>query len=104
MVAGRDLRWRRLCLWNLPVLTLALVTLAVDLSIRNPRTDQISFFHYETTKLFLASVLLTILLALNAVGVLVFLRQRIVGMILALFTGVSVFFLVEWFLKLQGLR
>ncbi len=94
--------WKRVWLWNLPALTLSLITLTVFLSIQHPRTEQISFFHFHTSKLFFASVLLSVLLAFNAVALLVFLRQRIVGLILTLLTGVSVFFLIEWFLKLQA--
>jgi hypothetical protein len=98
----KNLRWKRVFVWNLPALALSVVALAAFLSIRSPRTDQVSFFHFQESKLFFASVLLSLLLAFNAVGFLVFLRQRIVGLILALLTGVSVFFLAEWFLKLQG--
>ncbi|HYS55250.1 MAG TPA: hypothetical protein VER58_15945 [Thermoanaerobaculia bacterium] len=85
--------WKRVWLWNLPALTLSLVALTLFLSIQHPRTEQ--------SKLFFASALLSILLAFNAVALLVFLRQRFVGLILTLLTGVSVFLLVEWFLKLQ---
>jgi hypothetical protein len=95
-------RWKRLFLWNLPVLLLGAVTLTAFLSIQSPRTDQISLFQLRLSKLFVASLLLTVLLAFNAVGLLLFLRQRIAGLVLTLFTGASVFFLVEWFLKLQG--
>jgi len=96
--------WKRVWLWNLPVLMLSLITLAVFLSMQHPRTEQISIFHFQTGKLFFASVLLSVLLAYNAVAFLVFLRQRTAGLILTLLTGVSVFFLVEWYLKLQKLH
>src|SRR5262249_35764103 len=89
------LMWKRVLLWNLPALALSLATLAVVLTMQHPRADQ-------TGKLFLASVLLSVLLAVNAVAFLVFLRHRIAGLILTLLTGVSVFLLVEWFLRLQS--
>jgi hypothetical protein len=101
MDTGRNLRLGKVALWNSVLLTLSLLTLAAFVSIRHPRTDEISFFWFHVNKLFFASTLLSILLAFNAVRFLVVLRQRTVGLILALVTGVSVFFLVEWFLKLQ---
>ena len=87
--------------WNLLSLILALSTLAVFLSVKHPLTDQIPLFGFGANRLFFADTLLSILLALNAVRFLVFLRQRTVGLILTIATGLSVFFLVEWFLKLQ---
>jgi hypothetical protein len=102
IVTERGWRWKRVLAWNLPLLALSLATLAAFLSIRYPRTDQVSFLHFQASRLFLASVLLSIVLAFNAVGFLVFLQQRIVGLILTLLTGASVFLLVEWFLKLQS--
>lgn len=99
--AAQDSRRSRVSFWNLLSLTVALVTLAVFLSVKHPLTDQMPLFGFRANRLFVANTLLSVLLALNAIRFLVFLRQRTVGLILTIATGLSVYFLVEWFLKLQ---
>jgi hypothetical protein len=76
--------WRRTVLWNLLLVAFSLATVAL----------------VAQNRLFAANLLLAGILAFNAVRFLIVLRVPVVAYILILLTGLDVFFLARWFLKM----
>jgi len=87
--------------WNYPVMAVALAVLGLLSSLRHPRTDQMVLYHWHVNRLFVACALLTIVLAINAIVYLVVRRQRFIGILLSVMTGITAFFLGEWSLKMN---
>lgn len=79
----------RALVWSVPTIVLSLAAIAFAAI---PAAGH--------NRLFIADVLLTLVLALNAVRYLV-LRQTRIGIVMTILTGVSVFFVAEWFIKLR---
>jgi hypothetical protein len=86
--------------WNYLVMAVSLAALGLLVSLRHPRTDQLVLYHWHVNRLFLGCALLTVVLALNAVGYLVIRRRPFTGIVLSVMTGITVFFLVEWSLRM----
>ncbi len=78
---------RKTVLWNLALLLLSLVVLVLLA---------------DRQRLFLANLFLAGILAFNAARFLVVLRLRTVGYILILLTGLDVFLVLLWFLKISS--
>jgi hypothetical protein len=81
--------WRKTVLWNVALLSLSLVVLALLA---------------DRQRLFLANLVLAGLLAFNAAWFLVVLRLRTVGYLLIVLTGLDVFLVVLWFLRASSGR